>query len=232
MVKERLFITAPSVPSQDLSELCHLDISYNHLRLVPKMGPSGAALGTLILRGNELQSLHGEWGTVLGWRSSPAWKGMGAVLDLGWPWIRVPTRASCGPQTGVGCPGWPFCHAFPQHAPSTPLHSTPPHAPPPLLTHSLAHTSPLISAPGLEQLRNLRHLDVAYNLLERHRELAPLWLLTELRKVRTGKPASCPHSPHAEWISPLPHIRRPQAHLSLLFLCPALPGGEPFVVPP
>ncbi|XP_040084171.1 serine/threonine-protein kinase 11-interacting protein isoform X2 [Oryx dammah] len=78
----------------DLSELCHLDISYNHLRLVPKVGPSGAALGTLILRGNELQSLH-----------------------------------------------------------------------------------------GLEQLRNLRHLDVAYNLLERHRELAPLWLLTELRKL-------------------------------------------------
>nr|XP_006207274.1 serine/threonine-protein kinase 11-interacting protein isoform X1 [Vicugna pacos] len=78
----------------ELSELCHLDISYNHLRLVPKMGPSGAALGTLILRGNELQSLH-----------------------------------------------------------------------------------------GLEQLRNLRHLDVAYNLLERHRELSPLWLLAELRKL-------------------------------------------------
>ncbi|XP_060007985.1 serine/threonine-protein kinase 11-interacting protein isoform X2 [Lagenorhynchus albirostris] len=78
----------------DLSELCHLDISYNHLRLVPRMGPSGAALGTLILRGNELQSLH-----------------------------------------------------------------------------------------GLEQLRNLRHLDVAYNLLERHRELSPLWLLAELRKL-------------------------------------------------
>uniref|UniRef100_A0A8D0YMS5 Serine/threonine-protein kinase 11-interacting protein n=1 Tax=Sus scrofa TaxID=9823 RepID=A0A8D0YMS5_PIG len=78
----------------DLSELCHLDISYNHLRLVPRIGPSGAALGTLILRGNELQSLH-----------------------------------------------------------------------------------------GLEQLRNLRHLDVAYNLLETHRELSPLWLLTELRKL-------------------------------------------------
>ncbi|KAB1278429.1 Serine/threonine-protein kinase 11-interacting protein [Camelus dromedarius] len=58
------------------------------------MGPSGAALGTLILRGNELQSLH-----------------------------------------------------------------------------------------GLEQLRNLRHLDVAYNLLEGHRELSPLWLLAELRKL-------------------------------------------------
>ncbi|XP_028337861.1 serine/threonine-protein kinase 11-interacting protein isoform X3 [Physeter macrocephalus] len=80
--------------SLDLSELCHLDLSYNHLRLVPRMGPSGAALGTLILRGNELQSLH-----------------------------------------------------------------------------------------GLEQLRNLRHLDVAYNLLERHRELSPLWLLAELRKL-------------------------------------------------
>ncbi|XP_008057087.1 serine/threonine-protein kinase 11-interacting protein [Carlito syrichta] len=78
----------------DLCELYHLDISYNRLHLVPRMGPSGAALGVLILRGNELQSLH-----------------------------------------------------------------------------------------GLEQLRNLWHLDVAYNLLEGHRELAPLWLLAELRKL-------------------------------------------------
>lgn len=37
--------------------------------------------------------------------------------------------------------------------------------------------------PGLERLRNLRHLDVAYNLLEGHRELSPLCLLAELRKV-------------------------------------------------
>ncbi|KAF6116386.1 serine/threonine kinase 11 interacting protein [Phyllostomus discolor] len=78
----------------DLSELCHLDISYNHLCSVPRMGPSGAALGTLILRGNELQGLH-----------------------------------------------------------------------------------------GLEQLRKLQHLDVAYNLLEEHRALSPLWLLAELRKL-------------------------------------------------
>ncbi|XP_025785914.1 serine/threonine-protein kinase 11-interacting protein [Puma concolor] len=78
----------------DLSELCHLDISYNHLHMVPRIGPSGAALGTLILRGNELRSLQ-----------------------------------------------------------------------------------------GLERLRNLRHLDVAYNLLEGHRELSPLWLLAELRKL-------------------------------------------------
>ncbi|XP_051009982.1 serine/threonine-protein kinase 11-interacting protein [Acomys russatus] len=78
----------------DLSELCHLDISYNHLCSVPRMGPSGAALGTLILRANELRSLQ-----------------------------------------------------------------------------------------GLEQLRNLRHLDVAYNLLEGHMELSPLCLLAELRKL-------------------------------------------------
>uniref|UniRef100_A0A2K6EQQ3 Serine/threonine-protein kinase 11-interacting protein n=1 Tax=Propithecus coquereli TaxID=379532 RepID=A0A2K6EQQ3_PROCO len=44
---------------EDLCELYHLDISYNHLHLVPRMGPSGAALGVLILRGNELQSLRG-----------------------------------------------------------------------------------------------------------------------------------------------------------------------------
>ncbi|KAG8520859.1 Serine/threonine-protein kinase 11-interacting protein [Galemys pyrenaicus] len=78
----------------DLSELYHLDASYNHLRVVPRMGPLGAALGTLILRGNELQSLH-----------------------------------------------------------------------------------------GLERLRKLQHLDVAYNLLEGHGELSPLRLLTELRKL-------------------------------------------------
>ncbi|XP_049744253.1 serine/threonine-protein kinase 11-interacting protein isoform X1 [Elephas maximus indicus] len=78
----------------DLSELCHLDVSYNCLHLVPRMGPSGVALGTLILRGNELRSLL-----------------------------------------------------------------------------------------GVEQLRNLRHLDVAYNLLEGHGELSPLWLLAELRKL-------------------------------------------------
>ncbi|XP_066136965.1 serine/threonine-protein kinase 11-interacting protein isoform X1 [Saccopteryx bilineata] len=78
----------------DLSELCHLDLSYNHLCVVPRVGPSGAALGTLVLRGNELQGLH-----------------------------------------------------------------------------------------GLEQLRGLRHLDVAYNLLEEHRALSPLWLLAELRQL-------------------------------------------------
>ncbi|XP_004638228.1 serine/threonine-protein kinase 11-interacting protein [Octodon degus] len=78
----------------DLSELCHLDISYNYLHLVPRLGPSGAALRTLILRSNELQSLQ-----------------------------------------------------------------------------------------GLEQLRNLQHLDLAYNLLEGHRELSPLCLLAELRKL-------------------------------------------------
>nr|XP_020030434.1 serine/threonine-protein kinase 11-interacting protein isoform X2 [Castor canadensis] len=78
----------------DLSELYHLDISYNRLHLVPRMGPSGAALGILILRSNELRSLQ-----------------------------------------------------------------------------------------GLEQLRKLQHLDVAYNLLEGHKELWPLWLLTELRKL-------------------------------------------------
>lgn len=60
------------------------------------------------------------------------------------------------------------------------------HRPPYSLTH---YTPPeglflLSSCLGLEQLRKLRHLDVAYNLLEGHAELSPLWLLAELRKVR------------------------------------------------
>ena len=119
--------------------------------------------------------------------------------------------------------------AVPSPSTPPPLHSAPTHTPPLLLTHSLAHTSPLISAPGLEQLRNLRHLDVAYNLLERHRELAPLWLLTELRKVRTGELASCPPptSPHAELVSPLPHRRRPKAHLSHLLCAQLCLEGNP-----
>ncbi|XP_032757318.1 serine/threonine-protein kinase 11-interacting protein isoform X6 [Rattus rattus] len=100
----------------DLSELYHLDISYNHLRLMPRMGPSGAALGTLILRANELRSLQGN----------------------------------------------------------TTTHP---------LTHNMPPQGLLSSALGLEQLKNLRHLDVAYNLLEGHTELAPLWLLAELRKL-------------------------------------------------
>ncbi|KAM6178598.1 serine/threonine-protein kinase 11-interacting protein [Rhynchocyon petersi] len=104
----------------DLSELCHLDISYNYLHLVPRMGPSGAALGTLILRGNELHSLL-----------------------------------------------------------------------------------------GVEQLRNLRHLDLAYNLLEGHQQLSPLWLLAELRKLYLeGNPLSF-HPSHrvatAQYLSP--HVR-------------------------
>lgn len=78
--------------------------------------------------------------------SSPAWKGMGQYETQGGLGCVCLPEASCGPQTGVGCPGWPFCHAFPQHAPSTPLHSTPPHAPPPLLTRSLAHTRTSLSS--------------------------------------------------------------------------------------
>lgn len=70
-----------------------------------------------------------------------------------------------GLRVGLRCPGWSFCSTLHQHRP-------PPM--PFLLTTTL----------GLEQLRSLRHLDVAYNLLEGHRELTPLWLLAELRKVR------------------------------------------------
>ncbi|XP_068960609.1 serine/threonine-protein kinase 11-interacting protein isoform X2 [Petaurus breviceps papuanus] len=42
-----------------LSELQHLDVSYNRLQSVPAMGPSGAVLRTVVLRGNELRSLCG-----------------------------------------------------------------------------------------------------------------------------------------------------------------------------
>lgn len=77
------------------------------------------------------------------------------------------------------------------------------HPPPAYTPRPPSPTCPsclLASTPGLEQLRNLRHLDVAYNLLEGHRELSPLWLLAELRKVslghvRTWEPALHPALP-------------------------------------
>lgn len=80
----------------------------------------------------------------------------------------------------------------------------------------------LSSTLGLEQLRNLRHLDVAYNLLERHTELSPLWLLTELRKVRMSslwawEPPSglglLVHSNEEDLISGLPSLSALQLYL-------------------
>ena len=70
-------------------------------------------------------------------------------------------------------------------------HCAPPRPPacshPSTLSLSLTCLSSFLAfAPGLEQLRNLQHLDVAYNLLEEHRVLSPLWLLAELRKVGLG----------------------------------------------
>lgn len=115
-----------------------------------------------------------------------------------------------------------FTAPFPSMLP-TPL--TLPHTP---LTPSLSLTCPsslLTSAPGLEQLRNLRHLDLAYNLLEEHRELSPMRLLAELRKVslRCLKvPGATKGPPHRETQGP--------SHSPSCFS--ALPGGEPFVVPP
>ena len=53
----------------------------------------------------------------------------------------MPTRAPCGLQTGMGCPGWPFCRAFPQHAPSTPFRPTPHPSP-------LAHPQPCSHLPS------------------------------------------------------------------------------------
>lgn len=95
--------------------------------------------------------------------------------------------------------------------------------------HSLVPSMPpqglflLSSALGLEQLRNLRHLDVAYNLLEGHTELSPLWLLAELRKVR---PACLPGLGAAF------RSGRISGSLSLLFCPSALSGRQPLVVPP
>lgn len=63
---------------------------------------------------------------------------------------------------------------------------------------------------------------MAYNLLEGHRELSPLRLLTELRKVRPGhfKDLSQLRAPssQANVASALPHTGGPEADLSLLFL--------------
>lgn len=103
---------------------------------------------------------------------------------------------------GSECPGLTaFSRRPPQRAP----------APPPCLSPACL-SSPLTLAPGLEQLRNLQHLDVAYNLLEEHRALSPLWLLAELRKVDWGlqRPGSplCPPPPRPMWMWPVPVFPR------------------------
>lgn len=139
----------------------------------------------------------------------------------GYPWDLVPPEPHAGSRAGLRCPGLSFYCTLPQHAPH-PLDPTP-HALDPL---SLTCPSSLLtSAPGLEQLRNLRHLDLAYNLLEEHRELSPMRLLAELRKVslRCFKvPGATKGPPHRETQGP--------SHSPSCFS--ALPGGEPFVVPP
>lgn len=121
----------------------------------------------------------------------------------------MPPGPLVGLRVGLRCPGW-SCRCV---SPSTL---------PPELTHLSFLPSHLY--PGLERLRNLRHLDVAYNLLEGHRELSPLWLLAELRKVSLERfrdlGASCAPLPpsRADLVSALPHSGRPEAHLSLPFL--------------
>ena len=142
----------------------------------------------------------------------------------------MPTRASCSLQTGVGCPGWPFCHAFPWHAPSSPLHPIP-------RPSTLAHPQPcshlsshLCPRPGTAAEPAAPGCG-----LQPAGETQGAGATVAADRAAQGEDQGAgfvPSSPHAELVSPLTHIRRPQAHLSLLFLCPALPGGEPFVVPP
>lgn len=124
----------------------------------------------------------------------------------------------------------------PQPTPS--MHCTPSPNPTPS-TLALTHMPFLFSRlrPGLEQLRKLRHLDVAYNLLEEHRALSPLCLLAELRKVRLGRFKDLEAS-----LAPLPppgadvlraFLPQGGSHPPLSPSCPsALPGGKPVVVPP
>lgn len=100
-------------------------------------------------------------------------------------WEPCPSRADARSPAGLRCPGISFPCTLPSLPPA---HIAPPARPPPPHACSHSHALPLFSPPpGLEQLRKLRHLDVAYNLLEEHRALAPLCLLAELRKVRLGR---------------------------------------------
>lgn len=128
----------------------------------------------------------------------------------------MPTRASCGLQTGMGCPGWPFCRAFPQHAPSTPLRPTP-HpstlAHPQPCSHLPSHLCPRPgtaakpAAPGCG-LQPAGETQGAGATVAADR--AP-----QGEDRGAGFVPSPPTSPHAELVSPLPHRRRPKAHLSL-----------------
>lgn len=93
-----------------------------------------------------------------------------------------------------------------------------------LLSSAIRPPHLLTSALGLEQLRNLRHLDVAYNLLEGHTELSPLWLLAELRKVRH----ECLKGLGATFMSESPlwlHVGR-LSDLPTLLFCPSALSGR------
>lgn len=151
-------------------------------------------------------------------------EGMGRCVTQGGSVPQGPctARASCGLMGRSEVPSIVLLlHPPPAPHPLDPIPLSPP---------SLSLTCPsslFASTPGLEQLRNLRHLDVAYNLLEAHRELSPLWPLAELQKVRLGcfkdlgaSLAPVPPS-HAAVVSALHPTGRPKAHLCLL-LAPQL----------
>lgn len=150
-------------------------------------------------------------------------------------WELCVSRADARSPAGLKCPGYLFPGPFPaspQHA----LHPQPDAQPLHACSHS--HVLPLSSPPpGLEQLRKLRHLDVAYNLLEEHRALAPLCLLAELRKVRLGhfkdREASLAPPPLLVLMWSVPFLPQGRSDPPLSPSCSsALPGGKPFVVPP
>jgi len=58
------FIDTFSVSIKPLTELEHLNLSYNNLQRAPALGLSAQAkLTTLILRNNELETINGEFST-------------------------------------------------------------------------------------------------------------------------------------------------------------------------
>lgn len=154
----------------------------------------------------------------------------GGSMRLRVAWDPCAYQSLLQPSDRCGMPRLAFLPCLP---PARPLYSTPPHPSPSTLAHPqpCSHlSSHLCPRPGTAAEPAAPGCG-----LQPAGETQGAGTAVAADRAAQGEDQAAgfvPSSPRAELVSPLTHIRRLQAHLSHLFLCPALPGGEPFVVPP